>query len=126
MNLIPFVIDDLNAGFAKIEGTITLKSGVLHFEFHKTDDVVGAFKSTVKQLRLPLSDVARMEYKKKLFGGRIIIRAKSESIFGELEGQEFAIRTLKIKKADRDQASDLVTYANIYISEEKLRELGED
>ena len=126
MNLIPFEIDDLNAGFAKIEGTITLKSGVLHFEFHKTDDVVGAFKSSVKQLKLPLSDVVRMEYKKKLFGGRIIIRANSESAFGELEGQEFSIRTLKVKKSDRNQASDLVTHANIYLSEEKLRSLDEE
>jgi hypothetical protein len=126
MNLIPFEIDDLNAGFAKIEGTISLKSGVLHFEFHKTDDVVGAFKSSVKQLKLQLSDVIRMEYKKKLFGGRIIIRANSESAFGDLEGQEFSIRTLKVKKSDRNLAADLVTHANIYLSEEKLRRLDEE
>ncbi len=124
--LLPFQIDDLNGGFAVIKGTLRLDGDKLHFEFYKSDDIIEAFKSDLKTVRVPLKDVIQIDFKKKLFGVRLTIRAKSEGVFAELEGTDIGERKLKIKKKYAAEAHEISSRSNLFISEERLRELGED
>ena len=125
MRALPFYDDELNAGFMKMEGILRVENGKLAFEYQNKDAIMGAVKSGLRTVEIDLSSIDMMEYKKKLFGGRLILHASRASVFADLPGNELTTRTLKVKREHREIAANIASNVNLYLSEKKLREMDE-
>lgn len=126
MRALPFYDDELSSGFVKMEGILRVENGKLTFEYQKKDGVMEIVKSGIKTTEIDLKDIDLIEYKKKLFGGRLILHAKRAVVFQDLPGEDLTTRTLKIKKKHREIAANLASNVNLILSERKLRELDGD
>lgn len=125
MRSLPFVIDQLNGGFMKAEGILSVEKGKLTFEFQKKDAVLEAYKSDIMTDEIAFSELDMMEYKKGFFSSKLILHGKKAATFKNLPGNELTIRTLKVKKKDREVAANISSRVNLELSEMKLRELDE-
>ena len=125
MRSLPFFTDDLNGGFMKLEGILRIEGDELTFEFQKMDAVFEAYKSDLKEIRIPLRDIDMAEFKKGLFGTKLILHAKRAAVFKDLPGNDLTTRLLKVKRKYRDVAASVSSKINLRVSEIKLKELGE-
>lgn len=125
MRSLPFFIDDLNGGFMMLEGILRMEGDELTFEFQKKDALFEAYKSDLKEIRIPLSSIDVAEFKKGLFGTKLILHAKRAAVFKDLPGNDLTVRTLKVKRKHRETAASVSSRINLKISEMKLKELGE-
>lgn len=126
MRSLPFYDDELNGGFMKLEGILRVENNQLSFEFQKKDGIMEIVKTGVKKVEIDLADIDLIEYKKKLFGARLILHAKRAMVFENFPGNELTTRTLKIKRKDRNIAANIASNVNLYLSEQKLKELDGD
>ena len=125
MRNLPFVIDDLNGGFMKAEGILSVEEDRLVFEFQKKDTVLEAYKSDLMTDEISFSELDMIEFKKGIFSTKLILHGKRAATFKNLPGSELTVRTLKIKKKDRNTAANISSRVNLELSEMKLKELDE-
>ena len=126
MRALPFYDDEQNGGFMMLEGILRIEKGKIHIEYQKKDAIVEVVKSSVKSFAIDLNDIDLIEYKKKLFGARLILHAKRATVFEDFPGNELLIRILKVKRKNRDIAANVASNVNLLLSEMKLKELDED
>ena len=126
MRALPFYDDEQNGGFMMLEGILRIEKGKINIEYQKKDAVIEVVKSGVKTVDIDLKDIDLIEYKKKLFGARLILHAKRATVFEDFPGTELLVRTLKVKRKHRDIAANIASNVNLFLSEQKLRELDED
>jgi len=117
MRSLPFVIEELNGGFMKVEGILSVEKGKLSFEFQKKDAVLEAYKSDLMTDEILFSELDMLEYKKGFFSSKLILHGKKASTFRNLPGKELTIRTLKIKKSNRETAANISSKVNLELSE---------
>lgn len=123
MRALPFYDDEQNGGFMMLEGILRVEKGKINIEYQKKDAVIEVVKSGVKEVSIDLKDIDLMEYKKKLFGARLILHAKRATVFEDFPGNELLTRTLKVKRKNREIAANIASNINLYLSEQKLKEL---
>ncbi len=126
MRSLPFYMDDLNGGFMKLEGILSIEKGKLYFEFQKTDVFFEAIKSGLMELEIDISEISMTEYKKGLFASKLIIHSKKASTFKDFPGNQLTERILKVKKKHRDTAASISSNINLALSEQRLNELKGD
>lgn len=126
LRALPFYDDEQNGGFMMLEGILRIEKGNINIEYQKKDAIVEVVKSGVKTVNISLDDIDMIEYKKKLFGARLIIHASRATVFEEFPGSELLTRTLKVKRKNREIAASIASNVNLFLSEKKLRELDED
>lgn len=78
------------------------------FEFVVKESVLGVFKSGVKEIRVPNSEVDVIRLKRGWFGGKVFIRFKSMKWLADLPGCGSGQITLHVARQDRDRAADFV------------------
>lgn len=122
---LPFYNDDLNGGFMKVEGILRLEGDFLCVDYQKKDTVLGAYRSELKSVKIPVSGIDLAEFRKKWFSARLTLHAKRADVFKDFPGSSLTKRVLKIKKEDRSTAASLSSNLNLRISEQKLREMDE-
>ena len=125
MRSLPFVIENLNGGFMKIEGILRVENEKLVFEFQKKDAVVEAYQSELRTVEIPVSELDMLEFKKGWFSGKLILFAKTARSFGDLPGKDLTERVLKVKRKDRELAANISSNLNLKLSEQKLKELDD-
>ena len=126
MRALPFYDNELNGGFMTMDGILRIEKGEIHIEYQKKDAIVELVKSNVKSISIDLNDIDLIEYKKNLFGARLIFHAKRATVFEDFPGSDLLVRTLKVKRKHRDIAANLASNVNLYLSELKLKELDGD
>ena len=126
MRSLPFYMDDLNGGFMKLEGILRVESGKLLFEFQKKDAIIEAYKSDLMTAEIDLKDIDMLEFKKGLFTGKLIIHASRPAAFKDLPGNDLTLRKLKIKREHRNTAANISSNVNVFLSEQKLKQLESD
>ena len=80
----------------------------LSIEFVVTDTVVSVFKSGVKEIVIPRSELDVVHLKQGWFGTHVHIRVKSLKWLADLPGCENGEVTLHIARRDREQAAAFV------------------
>lgn len=125
MRSLPFIIDELNGGFALVEGILSVKGNNLFIEFHKKDAVFGAIKSDVQAIEISFSVIDMIEYKKGWFSDKLTIYGKNATALKDLPGDELMTRKLKVKRKYREIAANISSNVNLELSEMKLRELDD-
>jgi hypothetical protein len=75
-----------------------------------------------------VDQVKRIQFKKGLpfTGGEIILEADKWAFFEPLPGSDQGSITLKVKRRDRDAAIRFSTKLNLYISQKRLDDMGEE
>lgn len=126
MRALPFYDDEQNGGFMMLEGILRVEKGKIAIEYQKKDAVIEVVKSGVKTVEIDLNNIELIEYKKKLFGSRLIIHAKRATVFEDFPGNDLMVRTLKVKRKHREIAANIASNVNLFLSEKKLRELDGD
>lgn len=123
---VPFEIPTVNQGFRVAKGLVNVDGESLAFEFEVTDAFIGILTSDVQEVRLPLSELQSVEFKKGWFGSKVVIEAQSIKTLKDIPGTEMTECVLKIKRKDRREAENLVSKARLIMSEMKLNDLDKE
>jgi hypothetical protein len=122
MNTVPFTLDNVYQGFANCHGLIRDEGDHLALEFQVQDSLVGLIKSGVKQIRIPLADVASVALERKWLGmsTNLIIQLSHMQPIQEVPGMEQGRLTLGIARKDRAAAAKFV--ADLHVAEEGIED----
>ncbi len=105
---LPFRVPNLVGGFAEGKGLAKASSTQLILEFVVKDTVLDLFKSNVKEVHIPQSEIDAMGLKKGWFGGKVFIRVKSLKWLADLPGCDNGEVILHVARRDQDRAVDFV------------------
>jgi hypothetical protein len=105
---LPFKVPDLFAGFAEGKGLAKVTAAELILEFIVKETVLEIFKSGMKEIHIPRSEVDVVRFKRGWFGAKVCIRFKSMKWLAELPGCEHGEVILHIARRDRDRAAAFV------------------
>ena len=105
---LPFTVPDLFAGFAEGKGLAKASPSELALEFVVKDTVVDLFKSGMKEIRIPRSEVDVVRFKRGWFGAKVHIRLKSMKWLADLPGCDNGEVTLHVARRERDQVAEFV------------------
>lgn len=120
---IPFYNDEIYAGFAVQNGLIHVDSNFLTLEFVTKDAVFKVVTTGLQTIKIPLSGIQSIDFKKGFFSSKINITTKSLKYLANIPGNESNSLTLKIKKKDRDLALLSISHVQLLIAENKLNSL---
>ena len=105
---LPFTVPDLFAGFAEGTGLARASASELTLEFVVKDSVVSIFKSRMKEIHIPRTEIDVVWLKRGWFGAKVHIRVKSMKWLADLPGCDKGEVTLHVSRRDRDQAQEFV------------------
>jgi len=105
---LPFKVPDLFVGLAEGRGLAKASRSELILEFVLKDTVLDLFKSRVKEIHIPQSEIDFIRLKQGWLGEKVHIRLKSLKWVAELPGCDNGEITLHVARRDRLQAGDLV------------------
>ena len=122
---VPFWIE-VYEGLGKTEGLIRFKYPNLILEFSTRDDVIGFFKSDVKEVTLPLASVAEIELKSNAFRTKLVLRANTLKSLEGMPGSKQGMAELRVKRKHKDAAASLVSSVSLRLSELRLQQLDNE
>ena len=105
---LPFKVTDLFAGFAEGRGLAKASHSELTLEFVLKDTVFDVFKSSVKEIRIPRSEIGFIRLKRGWLGAKVNIRVKSMKWVADLPGCDNGEITLHVARRDRLRAGDFI------------------
>lgn len=123
---LPFSIPNAYQGFATVEGLARFDGEALVLEFQTADALMGLVKSEVKEVRLGLADLVAVEFKKRLFGATLGVRARSLAVIEAIPGTKLAGFTLRFARPHRDAAHGLATHLQLRLSEHRLDAMDDE
>jgi len=125
MQALPFRIKKIFEGLAESEGILKVSDEMLHLEFQTRDTVFGVLKSDVRQLEIPLDKIQEIQFKKGMFGDKIIIRANDLKTFEEVPNQKGGEIKLHLDKKHRHDTIMLVSDIQLAQAEAALHRIQE-
>ena len=117
---IPFLIDDVYGGFARIEGILSAGRNAIGIEFQTKDNIMKVVKSKSKEVTIPYQDIAFVKYKRNMFISRLRIRVNKMGRLDDFPHSDQGEVVLKIKRRDKELIKNLESYVNLRISEIRL------
>ena len=114
---VPFMLDNLYAGLGKCDGLLRDEGDHLCLEFQIRDSLAGILKTGVRQVRVPLKDLASVTLTKgwlgmTWLGVKIVIQAGRLEVLKDMPGASQGRIELSIARKDRDAAEAFV--ADLY------------
>ena len=115
MDTVPFTLSNVFGGFAEGEGLLHNEGTHLCLEFQVKDGILGVLKSEVRELRIPLENVASVTLTKgwfgtNWFGVKIVIQADRMEAFQDVPGASQGRLELSISRKNYEAAEDFVYY----------------
>jgi len=123
---LPFSVDNLYSGLARVEGLLSASKNDLTIEFQTQDNVLRVFKGRTGSLTLSYGDLYRVELKANWFRRKLIIRPNSLQSLGNMPGIEEGAISLSIKRKNLHEAKELASYVAMRISEIRLEQMDEE
>ena len=105
---LPFCVSDLFGGLAEVNGLAKASASELILELVVKDSLLNVFKSGLKEIRVPQSEIDGVVFKRGWFGTTVRIRFKSMKWLADLPGENNAEVILIVARQDRDRAVDFV------------------
>ena len=106
MTAVPFRVT-IHGGFAEAEGILRIDGDQLRIDFEVKDAIAGLLKSSHRTV-IPLADIDDVIYEDGWLGGRLILRVLELDPVEQMPFRSGAEVTVKIKRRDRDIATDFV------------------
>ena len=96
-------------GLIDSEGLVSLAGACLRLEYQLKDGVLGVVKSKVRELEIPLADLASIDVVRGWLGGcKIVLQARSMQALQKVPGMAQGRVELIVDRADRAAAERLV------------------
>jgi hypothetical protein len=113
MDTLPVTLNNVYAGFGEGEGLLHNERTHLRLEYQVKDAIVGVLKSEVRELRIPIENVASVTLAKGWFGTtwfgvKVVIQADQLETFEDVPGASYGRLELKISRQNREAAEDFV------------------
>ena len=105
---LPFRIENIFAGFAKVNGIIRLEGDFVEIEFQTMDNVIEMIKSNVKNISIPVADIEEIDFKKSIWGNKLILRISKLSAISKVPSQEAGEIKLSIEKKHTESALEFI------------------
>lgn len=124
MNSITFTLPGEQTGLKETKGVVHFLENILLLEFETRDTIFDVIGSGIKELKLSINDLSKIELEKGWFSTTILIHARSLKVIGDLPNhcRKGATFNLSIKKKDRDIAENAIADINLRIAEARLKE----
>jgi hypothetical protein len=120
---LPFSIQNVYQGLAEAGGIISVRQEGLLLEFQVKDSFLGGLiKAKPRELLLRYTDIESIVTKSNIFRTVLKIRTHTLAAVADLPNSDRGEITLHLKRADRERAAQLVSRANLRISELRLSE----
>jgi hypothetical protein len=115
MNVVPFELGALYGNFASGHGLLRIEDNQLCLEFQVRDNLVGIWKSSVRQVRIPRADLASVTLECGWFGfcNSLVIQVTRMEAVQDVPGMSKGRVILKIARKDRAAAERLITALEI-------------
>ncbi len=121
---IPFSFPEAYGGLAEADGIARFDGKTLTLEFQVKDAVFGVVKSAVKEVILPIEQIAAVSFKRKTF--RALIDIRSHKVHHELPVQKGGEFTIVIKRKYREEGEEFASVLRLGVSEAALKRLEGD
>jgi hypothetical protein len=105
---LPFKSPNILAGFAVGKGLATASAAELKLEFVIKDTLFDVFKTRVKEIRIPQSEIDLIRLQRGWIQDRLRIRLKSIKWLADLPGCDNGEVLLRLARRDRNQTTDFV------------------
>lgn len=122
---IPFTCPDAN-DFVEVHGLLRYDADGLHLEFQSKDAVFGVFKSALKTVHVPPSQLRDLRYRKSWFRHFLILQSRDMRTIDRVPGATSGEVRLKIRKEDVPQAKSLAIHISSAAAEARLKRLVEE
>jgi hypothetical protein len=103
---VPFTIDpelsDIRKGWITISGVLRMEQGGIVLEYRTS--VATLERSEISQRSISLDDLTRVDYRRGIFGAKLILQAKSLAVFDGMPGSSEDRLVLGITRRDRPEA----------------------
>ncbi|MGX5173200.1 hypothetical protein ACUR5C_04125 [Aliikangiella sp. IMCC44653] len=108
-------------GLMESSGLLALKDTSILLQYQSQDSLLGMIKSDVKEVELPLKHIEEVQFKKSIFGHKIIISVDDLKLSAKLPGSQSNQISLSVARADADQGSDFVRAIKLDMSEREYQ-----
>lgn len=118
MSLLPFTTDAMN-GLADVDGRLRLEEEALVLEFETK--VIGLLSTGTRQEAIPLGELEATSYRRRAFGGTLVLELRSVERASRLPGNDRAGRVaLKVRRRDRAEGERFHRLLARRLAEHKL------
>jgi hypothetical protein len=105
---LPFKLPEMFAGIIEGRGLARATPSELTLEFVVKESVLNVFKTGIKELHIPQTEIEYLQHKPGWFGDRIKLRVKSMRWLEDVPGCHDCELTLRVARRNRVQAGDMV------------------
>ncbi|MEZ4775882.1 MAG: hypothetical protein R3D00_22060 [Bacteroidia bacterium] len=123
---LPFTIDNVYAGFAKVSGILSVVRDHLILEFQVSDVIGGIVKGRPKEIRIPLRSVEQVVFKKNWFVANFYVRVYRMTDLQDIPNNQAGEVKLSITRKNRERAIQLASSINLRLSELRIEMLDDD
>lgn len=123
---VPFIVPDLYEGLADAHGLLRCEGDTLTLEFEVRDSLMGVVKSGLKTVRVGLDQLVSIEYIRRWWGTRLVLRARTLEPLQEFPNFSAGTIRLKIARANRDIARKFAGEVNYRLAVQDTARLAGD
>lgn len=105
---LPFTMSDAFEGLAETYGIAAVENGVIALQFQTKDAIIGAIKSGIKDVQIPVENLEEISFNKSIWGHKVTMRVNDLALVQDIPGQSTADLKLSTARKDADQAIDFV------------------
>ncbi len=125
---IPFeispTVSELTAGIIAIGGVLRYDASGITLEFRTTNSRMTV--SDVRTVTVPLTDLASVQYHRRLVTARLVLSGVRLDVFREIPGTDDNRLELRISRRDRNVARRACWDLQVAVEDRKLRHLREE
>lgn len=123
---LPFSIENVYAGFAKVSGILSVVRDHLILEFQVSDIIGGIVKGRPKEIRIPLRSIEHVIFKKNWFVANFYIRVYRMKDLEDIPNNQAGEVKLSIIRKNRERAIQLASSINLRLSELRIEMMDND
>jgi hypothetical protein len=108
MNVLAFSVDSVYGGFGRCQGILRDEGKELCLEYEIRDNLIGALRSRLKQVRIPVDQIAEIRLKRGWFTTKLVIQTMTMDGVKDVPGFDAGWLTLSIARRDREAAQRFI------------------
>ena len=109
---VPFKISHIYEGLAESDGLLSFSNSVLKIQFQVKDSIIGIVKGKVKEIKLPISKIHKIEFIKKFWANKILITINDLQYQFDFPTKNSSEISLSIDKKNIEEAKVFVANVN--------------
>jgi hypothetical protein len=113
MNAVPFKINHVFGGLGECHGLLRQEGKLLVLEFQVQDSIINVIKGGVKSVEIPLSDVARIQLRRRWLGfsNSLEVQLSRMDLAEQIPAMKHGLLVLAIRHRDVPLANTLIENA---------------